>query len=415
MSGLRWREIRRALSPRVPPLAVVLAGSALLLLAACSSETKQRSGPPAAAVPVMVADAVRKPVPVTLKAIGSVEAYNTVRVRARVGGELTHVGFTEGQNVRRGDLLFTIDPRPFETALQSALADSVRDSAKLASADVQLQRYADLVQKDYVTKEQHDEAKANAGAMRATLQADAAACENARLNLGFCSIRAPISGRTGSLLIHRGNLVNANDANPLVVIQQIVPVYVSFAVPDQYLPEIRAHSATGRLRVETTASGDAAAVHTGELTFIDNAVDETTGTILLKATFANTDESLWPGQFVNASLILTTLPAAVVIPSAAVQEGQQGSFVYVVKPDLTVALQPVTIKMTSGSEAVVDAGLDAGDRVVTDGQLRLTPGARVEIKAALRSDAAGDPASDAHAGDRVDERPGAQPGGVAPR
>jgi multidrug efflux system membrane fusion protein len=384
---------------------------ALMLTPACSRERASQGRPSAPAVPVMVADAVRRDVPVTMRVIGTVDAYSTVRVRARVGGQLVGVGFKEGQNVRAGDWLFKIDPRPFETALQSALADSARDSARGLSADAQEQRYAGLVQKDYVTKEQYDEVRANAQALHATLQADAAACSNARLNLSFCTIRAPISGRTGSLLVQQGNLIGANDANPLVVIQQLVPIYVSFAIPEQRLPEVRKYSAAGALRVDAIVNGDTTAVHAGELTFIDNAVDETTGTILLKATFANADESLWPGQFVNVSLTLTRLADAIVVPSPAVQTGQQGSYVYIVKPDLTVALQPVTVAMTTDGETVVTTGVQAGDRVVTDGQLRLTPGAKVDIKAGLHSAAGtGDQSGTqpaAGTGDQSGTRPGA--------
>jgi membrane fusion protein, multidrug efflux system len=385
----RGRSCMRVPGPRATAAirASVIATSliALLLLPACSRDHASQGRPSAPAVPVMVAGAVRQDVPVTLRVIGSVDAYNIVRVRARVGGQLVGVGFKEGQSVRAGDLLFQIDPRPFETALQSALANAARDSAQALSADAQEQRYAGLVQKDYVTKQQYDEVKANAAALHATLQADAAACSNARLNLSFCTIRAPISGRTGSLLVQQGNLIGANDANPLVVIQQLVPIYVSFAIPEQRLPEVRKYSAAGTLRVEAAINGDTTAVHAGELTFIDNAVDETTGTILLKATFANADESLWPGQFVNVGVELTRLPDAVVVPSAAIQTGQQGSFVYIVQPDLTVALQPVTVAMTTDGETVVETGVQAGDRVVTDGQLRLTPGAKVDIKTDLRS------------------------------
>lgn len=332
------------------------------------------------AVPVVVADAVRRDVPVVLKAIGAVDAYKTVKVRPRVGGELARVAFEEGQKVRQGDLLFMIDPRPFQAAMEAAQADSARDSAKAVSAASQEQRYAELVQKDYVTKDQYDEVRANAAALRATVEADAAECRNARLSLSFCSIRSPISGRTGNLLVHQGNLVNANDGNPLVVIQQIIPVYVSFSVPSQRLAEIRKYAAAGELRVEATESGDSADVYTGDLTFIDNTVDETTGTILLKATFANTDESLWPGQFMNVSLVLTTRHDAIVIPSEAVQKSQKGDFVYVVKPDLTAAMQPVTVGLRTDDVVVIEKGIAEGDRVVTDGQLRLTPNAKVDIK-----------------------------------
>ncbi len=394
---------------------IVTSVIALLLLPACSRERTPKGRPSAPAVPVMVADAVRQDVPVTLRVIGSVDAYNTVRVRARVGGQLVGVGFKEGQNVRAGDLLFRIDPRPFEAALQSALASSARDSAQALSADAQEQRYAGLVQKDYVTKQQYDEVKANAAALHATLQADAAACDNARLNLSFCTIRAPISGRTGSLLVQQGNLIGANDANPLVVIQQIVPIYVSFSIPEQRLAEVRKYSAAGALSVEATINGDTTAVHTGELTFIDNAVDETTGTILLKATFANVDESLWPGQFVNVSLILTHRPDAIVVPSPAIQTGQQGNFVYIVKQDLTVALQPVTVGTTTDGETVVEAGVQAGDRVVTDGQLRLTPGTKVDLKTGLNSTtgATDKPAANSTTG--TDDKSGTRPGATGTR
>jgi membrane fusion protein, multidrug efflux system len=419
-SGLRrGRSSMRVPGPRATAVikASVIATSliALLLLPACSREHASQGRPSAPAVPVMVADAVRQDVPVTLRVIGAVDAYNIVRVRARVGGQLVGVGFKEGQNVRAGDVLFQIDPRPFETALQSALANSARDSAQALSADAQEQRYAGLVQKDYVTKQQYDEVKANAAALHATLQADAAACSNARLNLGFCTIRAPISGRTGSLLVQQGNLIGANDANPLVVIQQLVPIYVSFSIPEQRLAEVRKYSAAGALRAEAVVNGDTTAVHTGELTFIDNAVDETTGTILLKATFANADESLWPGQFVNVSLILTHRPDAIVVPSPAIQTGQQGNFVYIVKPDLTVALQPVTIGTTTDGDTVVETGVQAGDRVVTDGQLRLTPGAKVDIKPGLNSAASTTdrPAANSTAG--ADDKSGTRPGATATR
>ena len=360
--------------------AAVMWAAALPLFPACSSHGKRASRPATRPVPVTAATATSMDVPVMLKGIGSIDAYNTVKVRPQVGGELIHVGFKGGQNVKDGNLLFTIDPRPFETALQTALADSARDSAKAASAEAEEQRYAQLVQKDYVTQQEYDEAKANAMALRATLQADEAACKNARLNLSFCSIRAPISGRTGDVLVHAGNLVKANDDNPLVVIEQIVPVYVTFSVPEQRLPEIRKCAAAGELRVEATVPGETTGVYTGELTFVDNAVDQTTGTILLKATFANADESLWPGQFVNVSLILTVRHGAVVIPMQSVQKGQQGSFVYLIKPDSSAAMQSIALGPETGGGVVVEEGLRAGDLVVTDGQLRLSPGAKVDIK-----------------------------------
>lgn len=376
----------RALLPRTSarPALCLIAGSiallALSVFAGCAKDAGKKGRPAMGPVPVTVAEAVLKDVPVILNAIGTVEASNTVKVRPRAGGEVTRVAFREGDPVRKGDLLFTIDPRPYEIALQSALADSAKDSALAANADAQQRRYAELVGKDYVTKDQFDQVKSAAEALHAALDADAAACRNARLNLSFCSIRAPISGRTGNLLVHPGNLVSANDANALVVIQQIVPTYVSFGVPEPSLPEIRDRARAGSLRVETSTSGDSAQVIAGELTFIDNAVDETTGTILLKATFPNADESLWPGQFMDVSLFLSVRKDAVVVPTRAVQKSQQGNFVYTVKPDLTVAVQPVTVGMETDGEVIIERGVQAGDRVVTDGQLRLVPGAKVDIK-----------------------------------
>jgi membrane fusion protein, multidrug efflux system len=377
---------------------LMLAGVTLAL--ACSPKTPQQKpgGAPGGPVPVTVATAERRDVPVTLAAMGAVQASNTVNVRARVGGELTQVAFTEGQNVRPGDLLFTIDSRPYEAALQSAQADSARDAARLASAQSQEQRYAELIGKDYVTKQDNDDVKANAAALRATLQADAAAVRNARLNLGYCTVRAPISGRTGVIFARRGSLVSASDPTPLVVIQQLVPVQVSFAVPEQRLPEIRRYAGEGTLQVRVTAEDDSTKTREGTLAFIDNAVDRSTGTILLKATFPNEDEALWPGQFVDVSLVLTTTKNAVVIPAQAVQASQRGDFVYLVKPDLTVGMQPVTVAMGMSDQVVVSQGVQPGDRVVTDGQLRLFPGAKAEIKQAGGGPPAGVPAGSSSGG-----------------
>jgi membrane fusion protein, multidrug efflux system len=397
----RARRQDRRLARRAALLAILgAAATGLLLPAGCSRPADKKGGPPPA-VPVIAADAVLKDVPVTIRTIGTVEACNTVNLGARVGGTLLRVGFREGQNVGRGEMLFEIDPRPYEAALQSALADSARDVARVASASADEQRYSELVGKDYVTRQQYDAVKANAEAMRATLKADEAACANARLNLGFCTIRAPISGRTGNLFVDPGNLVKANDSNPLVTIQQIVPAYISFSVPEQRLPEIRGRQAAGTLRVQATESADTSRVFEGELTFVDNAVDRTTGMVQLKATFPNTDESLWPGQFMNVSLTLEMRKGAVVVPAPAVQKGQQGEFVYVIKPDQTVAMQPVVVGLAVDGLVAVERGLQVGDKVVTDGQLRLTPGARVSLKTSLDAGGA--------------EPAGRRPGATAPR
>ncbi len=375
-----WGSRTRATIHPTCAAVLVLAGATLVF--ACSPKTPQpkKGGGVGGPVPVTVATAVRLDVPVTLKAIGSVEASNTVKVRARVGGELMRVAFTEGQDVGSGDLLFILDARPYESALQSAQADSARSAAQAVSAEAREQRYAELIGKDFVTKQDFDEAKANASALRATLQANAAAVRNARLNLNYCTIRASISGRTGTLFARQGNLVGANDPNPLVVIQQLVPAQVSFAIPEQRLPEIRRYAGEGTLRVQVTANGDDTGVREGVLTFIDNTVDRNTGTILLKATFPNEDQALWPGQFVDVALVLTTMKDAVVVPTQAVQRGQRGDFVYVVNPDQTVGMQPVIVALALESQVVVSQGVQPDDRVVTDGQLRLFPGAKVDIR-----------------------------------
>jgi multidrug efflux system membrane fusion protein len=245
----------------------------------------------------------------------------------------------------------------------------------------QIKRYADLVQKDYITKEQFETTRSNAAASLATVKADEAAVETARLQLSYCAVTAPISARAGSVLVYPGNQVKGNDDKPLVVLNQVKPVFVSFAVPESSLAAIRQHSRPGqKLTVAASASGNPAVTQTGELTFLDNTVDPTTGTILLKATFSNQNEALWPGEYVDVLLTLATEAGAIVVPSQAVQTGQAGQYVYVVKNDLTVESRPITVSRTQGSLSIVANGLKAGERVVTDGQLRLAPGAKVEIK-----------------------------------
>jgi multidrug efflux system membrane fusion protein len=353
--------------------------AALLLLAGCG-EHKGGAMPP---VPVTAAKAVQKDVPVVLTAIGTVEAYNTVGIKALIGGQLTKVHFKEGQDVKKGAPLFTIDPRPYQSALKAAEAALARDRAKAASAEAEARRYADLVKKDYVTQQQFDDTSANAEAMKATVAADEAAVENARLNLAYCFINAPVDGRMGNLMVREGNLIKANADNPMVTLNQITPVYVTFSVPEDRLSEIRREAAAGTLAVRAAFPDQDDVIYTGELTFIDNAVSAGSGTILLKATFSNTDKALWPGQFVNVRLTLSTRKGAVVVPENAVQEGQQGYYVFVVKPDTSVEMRPVEVGQRLGGEALIEKGVDAGEEVVTDGQLRLYPGAKVQIKAGL--------------------------------
>jgi membrane fusion protein, multidrug efflux system len=390
-----------------------------LLLAACSGREDDgaKAAPRAPAVPVVVAEVARRDVPVQLRAIGNVQAYATVSVLSQVGGEVLQIHFTEGQDVKAGDLLFTIDRRPLQAALQQAQAQLAQHQAQVAQAEANLardtaqhenarveeERYKRLSEGGFVAREQYDQVRTNEKSLAATIiadraavqtaqsvvQADEAVIDNAKVQLDYTEIRSPIDGRTGNLLIHRGNVVKAQDiGNPLVVINRIHPVYVAFSVPEQFLDQIRRYRAAGELRVEAKAPGVADQPAQGELSFLNNTVDPATGTIQLKATFPNAENALWPGQFVNVVLTLTTERNALVVPAQAVQPGQQGSYVFVVKPDLTVENRPVTVGRVEGSNAVIAKGLAAGERVVTDGQLRLVPGARVEIKAPAPSTAA---------------------------
>ncbi|MFZ1984702.1 MAG: efflux RND transporter periplasmic adaptor subunit, partial [Desulfatitalea sp.] len=336
------------------------------------------------ALPVTVAEAAVKAIPVELPAVGQVEAYATVTIKAQVEGEVTAVHLREGQCVRAGAPLFTIDSRPFEAQLKQVQANLARGKAQLDNARAVLKRTAAVVDKGYVSRERYDQSVADVAALEATVQAGAAAVETARLQLAYCAIRAPIAGCAGEVFVDRGNVVKANDAaQPLVVIKQIDPIYVGFSVPERYLAEVKKYLAAGELTVLAALAGHDDAPAKGELTFVDNSVNAATGTILLKATFANTDQALWPGQFVNVTLQLASQPDAVVVPSQALQTGQKGKYLYVLKADQTVELRPVQVDRTVGGLAVIAAGVRPGDPVVTDGQLRLFPGATVKIVAGL--------------------------------
>ncbi len=332
------------------------------------------------AVPVTVADVIQKNIPLQLEAVGAVEAYSTVSMRSQVTGTVTQVHFKEGQDVKLGDLLFTIDPRPFEAALKQAEANLAKDVAVLANAREQARRYAELVKKQYVSQEQYDQIRTNADANEAAVEADKAAAESAKVQLSYCRIYSPVTGRTGSLLVNEGNLVRTNDATALVTINQVSPIYVTFSVPEQNLPEIKRRLAAAKLKVAAVMPGSEDRPEGGELSFIDNAVDKTTGTIKLKGTFANADRRLWPGQFVKAVLKLADQPDMIVIPSQAVQTGQEGDHVFVVKPDSTVELRSVVVNRTLGGAAVIGKGLQPGEKVVTDGQFLLGPGSKVQFK-----------------------------------
>ena len=356
-----------------------LAGTLLVYRGA---EIRAQDAKPAkstAAMPVAVATAEQRDVPVKIRAIGNVEAYSTVALKARVDGQIVEVNFKEGQEVKKGAVLFKIDPRPFEATLRQAQANLMRDTAQKEQARSQERRYQELLQKNFVSKEAYAQIRTNADTAEAVALASKAALDNARLQLEYCTIRSPIDGFVGKVMLQMGNMVKANDSNPLVVINQVRPIYVNFAVPEQKLSAIRGYMAKGPLSVEALPPDSAKAPAQGTLSFVDNAVDATTGTIKLKAVFPNKDNGLWPGQFVGTSLKLYEQRDALVIPVQAVQTGPNGQYVYVVKPDMTVELRKVELDRNDGAEAIIATGLRNGETVVITGQLRLAPGIRVVI------------------------------------
>jgi multidrug efflux system membrane fusion protein len=341
--------------------------------------TVERRGGERPPTPVAVAPVERKAMPVELRVIGRVEATN-VGVRSQITGELVSVNFKEGDDVTKGQVLFEIDRRPLEAVLRQAEANLARDLAQAAHAEAQTRRYEDLAARGIATKEQVDTSRTSAEALRATLGADRAAVENATLQLQYATIVAPTSGRTGELVVYPGNLIRALDQTPLVVINKVTPIDVGFGIPESQLPALKQFMARGPLAVEAATSDTDTRPPVGRVTFVDNAVDSTTGTIKIKATYPNDDRRLWPGQFVNVSVKLATERDATVVPSVAVQTGQQGQYVFVVKPDQTVEMRPVVVVRTHTTESVVAGSLESGEVVVTDGHLRLVPGARISIR-----------------------------------
>lgn len=368
---------------------ILVAGILVLGLAAAGLSTyfiadgrakearKAPKGPPA--VPVTVVPANQETVPIRLQAIGNVEAYSTVGVKARVDGQIVAVNFREGEAVKKGNTLFRIDPRPYEAALRQAEANALRDAAARDQARSQERRYQELLDKNFISKEAYAQIHTNAATAEATAKASQAALENARLNVEYCRIVSPLDGYVGKVLLQAGNLVKANDVNPLVVINQVRPIYVNFAVPEQSLPEVRKYMATGPLQVQVLSIDPAVTQPPGRLIFVDNAVDPTTGTIRLRAQFDNTNASLWPGQFVNVNLRLYDQADAIVIPASAVQTGPEGQYVYVVGAELVADLRRISVQRTDGERAIVAKGLERGERVVTRGQLRLGPKTRVQL------------------------------------
>jgi multidrug efflux system membrane fusion protein len=376
---MRQHFSRTALAPAVLTLA--------LAAAACSGEAVQqtpqaggRGGAQNAAVPVTIAPVVQKSMPISIEGIGTVFAASTVAIHAQITGVLTSVNFVEGQDVEQGQLLLTLDKRPLEAAVDQAQAALDRDLAQVVNAKAEAARYQDLLKRGIATHEQVDLMMSNAAALEATVAADRAAVQSNRVQLDYATIISPISGRTGLLQVHVGNLVRALDTTPIVTINKITPVYVSFAIAEGQLPTLKRYMGNGELPVVAQAPGETGPPSEGRLNFIDNAVDPTTGQIKVKGTFPNADLRLWPGQFVNATVKLSSEPNAITVPSTAVQTGQQGTYVFVVKPDQTVELRTVTVARTSGPESVIAQGLKPGETVVTDGHLRLTAGSRITVK-----------------------------------
>jgi multidrug efflux system membrane fusion protein len=355
------------------------------LVAGCSKPAPQKKE----SIPVVVAVAKRTAVPYTLATNGVVEPLQTAAVEAQVGGILTQVAFTEGQTVHAGDVLFQIDARPYVATLDQAKGQLARDQAQAANAKRDATRYNTLVEKDYVTRSQADQATATAASALATVDADRATVERAQLDVANCTIHAPISGRTGGLLVRKGNLVKANESTPLVVINQIQPILVRFSVPQGELPDIQRYfGASKPLAVQATPSEGSGSTLNGTLAFVDNSVDSTTGTVLLKARFDNPAGALWPGQFVTVALRLYVDPNALTVPSSAILTGQAGTYVFTVDKAGSAKQRNVKVARTVDSLAVVAGGLAPGDRVITDGQSRLIPGSKVVIRPASASGSA---------------------------
>ena len=361
-------------------VAILAAGG---LIAYVSSDSRAREKPAAkepAAAPVAVVAAVQQTVPVRLQAIGNVEAYSSVAVKSRVDGQILEVEFREGQEVRKGEVLFRIDARPFEAAFKQAEAQALRDAASRDQAASQERRYQELLEKNFVSKDAYAQYRTNSQTAQATAKATEAALENAKLNLEYTVIRSPIDGYVGRALLQAGNMVKANDTISLVVINQVKPVYVSFAIPEQQLAKVRELMRKGSLTVEVTVPGGDKPLAAGRIAFLDNAVDQTTGTIKVRAVFDNGDAALWPGQFYTVRVKLYDQENAILVPTRALQTGPNGQFVYVVKADMTVEMRKVVVDRSEGDTTVLaEGGIAKGDQVVVRGALRLAPGAKVIV------------------------------------
>ncbi|HEV7544058.1 MAG TPA: efflux RND transporter periplasmic adaptor subunit [Reyranella sp.] len=337
---------------------------------------------PTPAIPVTVATAETKDIPIIVRGIGTVQAYKSVVIKTRVDGQIVKVAFEEGQFVHAGDLLFQIDPKPFQAALDHAAAAKRRDEAQLAGARLDLERYGKLIGSGFQSRQSFDQQQATVDALMATVALDEAAVETAKVNLSYTEIRAPVDARTGQRLVDLGNMVQASSPAPLVNLTQVKPIYVNFTVPQDVTDEVRRNQAIAPLTVLAYASDDKTLLSEGKLTLIDNQIDTATGTLRLKATFENTDERLWPGQFVNARLVISTKTAAITVPQRAVMQGATGYYAYIVKPEDTVERRVLEVAGMQDDMAVVEKGLAAGEKIVVDGQYRLNDGAHIKIDTA---------------------------------
>jgi len=374
-----------------------LAGAllAVVVVAWWMARRGQSAGPAAGAaagargqmppVPVVEAVVASRDVPIYLDGLGTVQAFNSVTVRSRVDGQLVQVAFTEGQDVKSGDVLAVVDRAPYQAVLDQALAKKAQDEAQLANARVDLDRYAELLRSDSITRQVHDTQKALVSQLEATVKADQATIDSAKVNLDYATIHAPIDGRVGLRQVDAGNIIHASDATGLVVVNQLRPISIVFTLPEQALPKLQQYQSPEHPFVVLAVARDNTNVLAqGKLAVIDNSIDTSTGTLKLKATFGNEDLRLWPGQFVNTRLLLTTRRGAPVVPASAVQRGPDGTFVFVIQDDQTVQLRPVQVGPMEHGEALIESGLHPGEQVVADGQYKLQPGSRVKPAEAPR-------------------------------
>jgi len=400
-------------------VAIIVAGAAAVMMMSPTQQATQNQGrgrprgPSSAPVPVLAATAHPADVPVYLDGVGTAKALNTVLVRPQVDGKLISVAFKEGQDVPKGYVLARIDPTTYQAALDQAIAKKAQDEAQLANARIDLDRYTRLAATNAINKQQADTQKATVAGLEAQVKSDQAAIDNAQAIVGYTSITAPISGRTGIRQVDEGNIVKSGDTTGIVTLTQVQPISVLFSLPQQNLPQVNAAFAKGPLSVEAMASDNTTTVDKGTLQVVDNQVDQTTGTVKLKAEFPNTSLQLWPGQFTNVRMLIDTLRQVIVVPTAAVQRGPNGPFVFVVKPDDTVSQRPVTVGQQDDTQAVIAEGVQAGERVVTTGFAQLADGSRVQVA----SSEGGNPpaASPRPGGNRRPNRPGAGADASGPR